>query len=104
VLWRIAGDDRWRAGRTIVFPPSRGLFDTDRDGSGMLEILLDDIVDRYAEFAEDHHETDVDRAAVEHIVAHRPLSDAVVQALNSNLTVTELRNDLATIGYTVETA
>jgi hypothetical protein len=29
--------------------PSRGPYDTDPDGSGMLRILLDDIVDQYAE-------------------------------------------------------
>jgi hypothetical protein len=104
VLWRTAGDDQWRTGQTIVFPPTRGLYDTDPDGSGMLEILLDDIVDKYAEFAEDYHETEVDRAAVEHIIAHRPLTDAVVQALNPNLKATDLHDDLDTLGYTVGTA
>lgn len=91
VLWRRTDDDRWHAGQPIVFPPPRGPYDTDPDGSGMLGILLDDIVDRYAEFAGDYYEIEVDRAAVEHIVAHRPLTDAVVQALNSSATVTDLR-------------
>lgn len=102
VLWRPAGDDRWHAGRTIVFPPSRGPYDIDPDGSGMLEILLDDIVDRYAEFAADYHEIEVDRAAVEHVFAYRPLTDTVVQALNPSVTATELRNDLAAIGYAAQ--
>ena len=104
VLWRCVEDDRWHAGRTIVFPPSGGPYDTDPDGSGMLEILRDDIVDRYAEFATDYYEIDVDRAAVEHIVAHRPLTGTVVQALNSSTTVAELHDDLAAIGYPTETA
>jgi hypothetical protein len=41
----------------------------------MLEILLDDIVDRYIELAEDYYDIEVDRAAVEHVVAHHPLTD-----------------------------
>ncbi|MEV4133829.1 hypothetical protein AB0J72_16875 [Dactylosporangium sp. NPDC049742] len=104
VLWRRAGDDRWHAGEGIVFPPSRGPHDTDTDGSGMLAILLDDIVDRFVEFATDYYEIEVDRTAVEHIVAHRPLTGTVVQALNSSATLAEVRNDITIIGYPVEAA
>ncbi|WP_432825678.1 hypothetical protein [Dactylosporangium sp. CA-092794] len=104
VLWRGAGDDRWHAGESIVFPLSRGPYDTDTDGSGMLAILLDDIVDRFVEFAADYYEIEIDRAAVEHIVAHRGLTETVVQALNSSATVAELRNDVGMIGYPVQTA
>lgn len=65
----------------------------------MLEILLDDIVDRFVEFASDYYEIELDRAAVEHVVAHRPLTDTVIQALNPQLNVADLRTDIATIGY-----
>lgn len=83
VLWRLTGDNRWYASEGITFPPLRGPYDdTGPDGCCMLEILLDDIVDRFVEFANDYHEIEVDRAAVEHVVAHRPLTDAVIQALN----------------------
>jgi hypothetical protein len=102
VLWRLAGDDRWHAGEGIEFPSSRGPYDV--DGSGRLDILLDDIVDRYVEFAEDYYEITIDRTAVEHIVTLRPLTDAVVQALNPEATVAELRDDLAAIGYPTTTA
>jgi hypothetical protein len=70
-----------------------------RYGSGMLAILLDDIVDRYVEFAEDYYEIEADRTAVEHIVARLPLTDAVVRALNPQATLTDLPADLAVIGY-----
>ncbi|HTJ36721.1 MAG TPA: hypothetical protein VL738_26155 [Dactylosporangium sp.] len=68
VIWREAGDDRWHAAEGIEFPAPRSERDTDPDGAGMLEILLDDIVDRYVAFAEDYFETEVDRAVVERIV------------------------------------
>ncbi|GIG87893.1 hypothetical protein [Plantactinospora endophytica] len=102
VLWRLVGDDRWHAGEGITFPPPLGPYDTTGpDGSGMLEILLDDIVDRFVEFAGDYYEIEVDRAAVEHVVAHRPLTDTVVRALNPQLSFADLRDDIAGIGYPV---
>ncbi|MEV4481434.1 hypothetical protein [Micromonospora coxensis] len=102
VLWRLTGDDRWHAGEGIVFPPPPAPHD-DRgpDGSGLLDILLDDIVDRFVEFAADYYEIDVDPAAVAHVVAHRPLTDSVVRALNPHLTVAELRDDVAAVGYPI---
>jgi hypothetical protein len=102
VLWRLAGDERWHAGEGIEFPAPRGPHDdTGPDGAGRLAILLDDIVDRYVEFAEDYYEITVDRTTVEHVVAHRPLTDTVVQALNPELTVAGLRDELTTIGYPI---
>ncbi|MEU3457247.1 hypothetical protein ABZ671_27130 [Micromonospora sp. NPDC006766] len=103
VLWRLCGDDRWQAGEGITFPPLRGP-DNVPDGSGLLEILLDDIVDRYVTFAEDYYETELDPADVEHVVTHRPLTDVVVQALNPEMTVARLHEDIAAIGYPIATA
>ncbi|HEX5597322.1 MAG TPA: hypothetical protein VFX61_15095 [Micromonosporaceae bacterium] len=47
------------------------------DGSGPLEILLDDIVDWYVTFAEDDYEIEINPLVVEHVLAHRPLTDAL---------------------------
>ncbi|MFC7242109.1 hypothetical protein ACFQO7_06400 [Catellatospora aurea] len=94
VLWRLADDDRWHAGEGIVFPP-----DDSVDGAGMLAILLDDIVDRYVEFAEDYYEIEVDPAAVGQVVAHRPLTDTLVRSLNPTTTLADLHDDVAAIGY-----
>lgn len=100
VLWRLTGDDHWHAGEGITFPPQRGPYDDNGpDGTGMLRILLDDIVDRYVEFAEDYYEIEVDRAAVEHVVAHRPLTEAVVKALNPEANLAALRDDIGAIEY-----
>jgi hypothetical protein len=104
VLWRLTGDDRWHAGEGIDFPPSRGPYDTDPDGTPMLEILLDDVVDRYVEFAGYYYDREVGRASVEHIMEHRPLTDAVVQTLNSGFTVADLCDDLTAIGYPASAA
>lgn len=67
----------------------------------MLEILLDDIVDRFVEFGGDYYGIEVDRAAVEHVVAFRRLTDSVIQALNPQLTVVDLSDGIATIGYPI---
>ncbi|MEH1017793.1 hypothetical protein V6U90_32595 [Micromonospora sp. CPCC 206060] len=40
-------------------------------------------------------------AAVEHVVAQQPLTDAVVRALNPDLIVADLRKNIATIGYPI---
>lgn len=104
VLWRLTEDDRWHAGEGIVFPPARGPYDTDPDGTAMLEILLDDIIDRYVEFVGDYYEMEIDRASVAHVMGHRPLTDTVVRALNPGVTVADLREDFAAIGYPTRAA
>jgi hypothetical protein len=100
VLWRLHGDDRWHAGAGIIFPPLQGPYDRNGpDGSPLLEIALDDIVDRYVIFARKYYEIELDRDAVAHVVAHRPLTDAIAQALNPAATVAELNADIEGIGY-----
>jgi hypothetical protein len=98
VLWRSVDDDRWNAGTGITFPPSLGPYDTSPDGADRLTILCDDIVDRYVEFAGDYYEIEVDRAAVAHVVAMRPLTDAVVRVLNPDIDLTDVDDAVARIG------
>ncbi|GIJ34536.1 hypothetical protein [Micromonospora sediminimaris] len=66
--------------------------------------LLDDIVDQYVQFAEDYYEIEVNRKAIEHIVAHRPLTDVVVQALNPDVTAAGLHEEITAIGYPLAAA
>ncbi|MBB2946731.1 hypothetical protein FB565_006499 [Actinoplanes lutulentus] len=119
VLWRLTADDRWHTGTELREPaeqaesaepaeqaesaePAEQAESAEpavEDGSDMLDILLDDIIDEYVEFAEDYYETDIDQAAVEHVINGRPLTEAVVQALNPETTLTTLRADLTETGY-----
>ena len=101
VLWRRTGDEHWHTGDSIDFPPGDGPHDTNPDGSAMLEILLDDITFRYVAFAEDFYKVEVDHAAVAHVVAQRPLTDAVLKTLNPDVALSDLREDLAGIGYPI---
>jgi hypothetical protein len=101
VLWRRIDDDRWYAGSGITFPPSRGPYDTSPDGADRLAVLTDDIVDRYVDFARDYYEIEVDRSAAAHVVAMRPLTDAVVQALNPDANLSDVDDAVTGIGYPI---
>ena len=92
VLWRRTTDDRWHT----------GVVETEEDdGSFMLDILGDDIVEEYTDFAGDYYETDVDADAVRHVVELRPLTDAVVRRLNPDADPAAVRKALAEIGYPI---
>jgi hypothetical protein len=101
VLWRRISDGRWHTGTGIMFPPSRGPYDTSPDGADRLGILCDDIVDLYVDFANDYYEIEVDPAAVAHVVAMRPLTDAVVRALNPDTNLTDVDDAVTRIGYPI---
>ncbi len=94
-LWRESADDAWRAG-TIRFPEDAD----DPDGSGYLfELLVDRSPEAFRGFAEDYYERPVDAAAVRHVLALRPLTDEVVAALNPEVSLADLADDIARIGY-----
>lgn len=100
-LWRRIDDDRWYAGSGIRFPPARGPYDTSPDGADRLAVLTDDIVNRYVDFARDYYEIEVDRSAAAHVVAMRPLTDAVVQALNPDANLSDIDDAVTGIGYPI---
>ncbi|MGW8673041.1 hypothetical protein [Streptomyces niveus] len=99
-LWRETGGDRWLAG-DIDFPEvPEGR--SDPDGSGWLfRLLVDRAPEAYQRFAEDHYETAVDIGAVRHIYAGRPLTPAVVSALNPSAPAAEVAHEAAATGYAV---
>ncbi|MFI2431368.1 hypothetical protein [Streptomyces sp. NPDC018693] len=99
-LWREAGDGVWRAG-AIDFPgESTGEGGSDPDGAGQLfHLLVDRSAEAYQAWAEEYYDVPVDVAAVRHILSLRPLTEAVVGALNPGTTVADLADDVAEIGY-----
>jgi hypothetical protein len=93
-LWRQRGDDRWRAGE-IRFPDS-----DDPDGADWLfAVLVDPTAIAYQTFAEDYYQHPVDIDAVREIHVLSPLTDDLVQRINPDLTLDNLTDDLAEIGY-----
>lgn len=94
-LWREVGDGRWRVGE-IDYP------DGVNDPDGALYLfarLVDRSPEAFQRFAEDYYEVPVDLDALRHVYALRPLTQAVVTALNADLAVKDLADDLAAARY-----
>jgi hypothetical protein len=96
-LWRLADDPGWGTGR-VALPAVRGNR-TDPDGAGMLDILCDPTPRTYLAFAADIHGRNLPEPAATHVYALRPLDTATVAALNPDLTLDDLREEVAGIGY-----
>jgi hypothetical protein len=93
-LWRQRDDDRWHAGE-IEFPAG-----DDPDGAQHLfALLVDGSAEAYQRFAEDYYEVAVELGAVRQVLALHPLSDELVRRLNPRLSMVDLAEDLASIGY-----
>ncbi|WP_225801536.1 hypothetical protein [Streptomyces sp. NK15101] len=96
-LWRGTTDTEWRTG-PVEFPDLDGR--EDPDGSvRLLRLLTDRSAEAYAEWASDYYETRVDVEAVRHVLALRPLTPELVAALNPEVTLADLAEDIAEIGY-----
>ncbi|MGX6604716.1 hypothetical protein ACWKSP_21680 [Micromonosporaceae bacterium Da 78-11] len=91
-LWREPGDDRWHTG-DIDFPAG-----ADPDGADWLFQLVVEPAG-YADFARGYFERDVDPAAVDEILAMRPLTAELLKRLNPDLSLAAPAADLTEIGY-----
>ena len=91
-LWRLPADAAWSHGTA-----TRPVEGPDDDGGTFLLDQLDGQPDSYAAFAADYYEVDPpDLPAIAHVLAHRPLTESVVRALNPDR---DLHDELAAIGY-----
>ncbi|MFJ1754988.1 hypothetical protein [Kitasatospora sp. NPDC088134] len=71
----------------------------DGGAAWLFDVLATGTPEAYREFAEDYYETAVGLDAVRHVFALRPLTEAVVTALNPGLSLADLAADLAETGY-----
>ncbi|WP_395361428.1 hypothetical protein ACHGLA_17450 [Streptomyces sp. YH02] len=96
-LWREATDEAWHTGPVEY----TDLEDReDPDGSVHLTHLLTDrSAEAYAEWASDYYERPVDIEAVRQVLALRPLTAELVAALNPEVTLADLAEDVREIGY-----
>jgi hypothetical protein len=93
-LWRLEGDPAWWHG-DIAFPDD----DEDPDGADWLFAELDGRPETYRQYALEYFEREIDLAAIHHVYRLEPLTDAVVAALNPELTLTDIAADLHEIGF-----
>lgn len=96
--WRQYTDDRWHRGE-IDYPS-----DADPDGSAGLLAVFDGKPKTYFAWASDYYELDdsdskLTLADVRHVYSHKPLTEKLVAKINPDLTLADLKADLAEIGY-----
>ncbi|WP_380283385.1 hypothetical protein [Kitasatospora purpeofusca] len=90
-FWREGGDAAWRA-------PSAA----PTGGVGLFGLLAaEDPAEAYRVWAEEYYELEdgLDLDAIAHVLALRPLTGAVVSALNPEVDLGQLAGDIAEIGY-----
>jgi hypothetical protein len=72
----------------------------DRDGADRLfELVADGRPEAYLTFAEDYYEVALDLEPIRHVYALMPLTEYVVTSLNPARRLTDLKDDIAEIGY-----
>lgn len=97
-LWRLAGEDRWHHG-PIAYPPDWESEYADPDGADWLLAQLDGRSESYLQYASDYFERQLPAAAVSAVMEHRPLTPALIRALNPARSPHDLTDDLNQIGY-----
>jgi hypothetical protein len=90
-FWRTQVDDRWHCGPVE---------DAAKDGADWLfSLLADGRPEAYLSFAEDYYEVPLELDAVQHVYAQMPLTEEIVTALNPEVRLRDLKDDIAEIGY-----
>src|SRR5262249_14430939 len=92
-LWRRAADSSWQVG-DIELPSSQ-----DPDGSGRILRILDGNPHTYKEWAEEYYERHLPLRPIEQVYKHVALTDELVAALNHEIRLPDLLEDIEEIGY-----
>jgi hypothetical protein len=93
-IWRLRGDTKWQIG-PVPFQED----EDDPDGSARLLYIFDCQPSTYQQWAEVYYARPVSLAAVDEIYAHKPLTDELVRELNTGISLSDLAEDIAEIGY-----
>jgi hypothetical protein len=90
-FWRRTGDKAWQCG------PVEGV---EQDGANWLfDLLVDGRPEAYLTFAEEYYEVALEVDAIAHVYALMPLTEEIVTALNPEVLLRDLKDDIAEIGY-----
>ncbi|MBV9864690.1 MAG: hypothetical protein JO316_05025 [Abitibacteriaceae bacterium] len=92
-IWRTDSDRTWQRGQ-IEFPDAK-----DPDGSADLSAVLDNKPITYQQWAENYYGRPVSLSAITHIYQHHALSQKIVKLLSSELSLSDVADDVKEIGY-----
>jgi hypothetical protein len=100
-LWRLAGDEQWHHGQ-LAYPRAWESVYADPDGSDWLFAQLDGRSESYLLYASEYFGRQLPAEAVMAVLEHRPLTAALVHALNPQRSHHDMIADLNRIGYPAE--
>nr|WP_239062988.1 hypothetical protein [Streptomyces sp. SID13031] len=90
-FWRTPVDERWQCG------PVEGV---EKDGADWLfNLIADGRPEAYLTFAEHYYDIALELDAIRHVYALMPLTEELVTALNPEVLLKDLKDDIAEIGY-----
>jgi hypothetical protein len=96
LVWRERTDHTWRSG-AVQLPGS-----PDPDGAEwLLELVWQDDPQAYVDFAAEYYELQIGVAPVTAVWRSDPLTAQIVRALNPQVTLADVRPDVAATGYPV---
>jgi len=98
-IWRKKEDKEWNVGN-INFNNFRT---NDPDGSESLIFVLDGNPETYKEWAESYFDFENEKEnfleAIKYIYEHKPLNQKIINILNPDITLDELKEDIEGIAY-----
>lgn len=95
-FWRERSDAQWKCGDVHV--PDEDMADAD-GAEWLFDVLVAGSAEAYQTFAEEYYEVTLNLAAIQAVYDLRPLTQEIVSALNQEVTLRDLAEDIAEIGY-----
>jgi hypothetical protein len=93
-IWQLTMGSGWQRGQ-IEFPTEKNA----NDGSSGMLWIFDAQPETYQKWAKEYYEVSVPIAVVRHVYAHKPLTTEIVQKLNPDVELKDLKKDILEIGY-----